>query len=145
MRRLLALLPVLLVAAACGGGSQAPATSTTTTTALGVKPKLHVVITAESHHPRLGHTWTYRLRVTDEASGKPVACRIHLQFFFAGTPVGEVGKHRLANGIWKETIPARGKDAFPAAALGQPVVLHATVTAPGYRVATAGWNVTVVK
>jgi hypothetical protein len=147
MRRVLALLALVFVAAACGGGSAPPATTTAATTraAPAAKPRLRVVITAQSHHPQLGHTWTYQVRVTDRATGKPVACRIHLQFFFAGTPVGEVGKHTVANGIWKETIPAKGKDAFPPAALGQPVVLHATVTAPGYATATAGWDVSVVK
>ncbi len=147
MRRLLALLPLLIVVAACGGGSKASTTTGTpaTTTAPAAKAKLHVVITAQSHHPKLGHTWTYQVRVTDTETGKPVACRIHLQFFFAGTPVGEVGKHTVANGFWKETIPAKGKDAFPPAALGQPVVLHATVTARGYAAAAAGWNVSVVK
>jgi hypothetical protein len=146
MRRLLALLPVLLAAAACGGGSTAPPTSTAASTQASTgKPRLRVVITAESHHPKLGHTWTYRVRVTDKATGKPVACRIHLQFVFGGSPVGEVGRHRVANGFWKETIPAKGKDAFPPAAIGFTVVLRATVTAPGYPAAKAGWNVSVVK
>jgi hypothetical protein len=145
VRRLLVLLPVLVVVAACGGGSKAPATTAASTQAPAAKPKLRVVITAESHHPKLGHTWTYQVRVTDKATGKPVACLIHLQFFFAGASVGEVGKHRVANGFWKETIPAKGKDAFPSAALGFTVTLRATVTAPGYRTAKAGWSVSVVK
>ncbi|HXH96213.1 MAG TPA: hypothetical protein VNH40_03290 [Gaiellaceae bacterium] len=145
MLRLVVLLPVLVVAVACGGGSKGPTTTAASTKAPAAKPTLRVVITAESHHPKLGHTWTYQVRVTDKATGKPVACLIHLQFFFAGSPVGEVGKHRVANGFWKETIPAKGKDAFPSAALGFTVVLRATVTAPGYRTAKAGWNVAVVK
>jgi hypothetical protein len=142
MRRLVAVVPVALLAAACGGGSHAP-----TTTAQGsVGPKrLHVSITAESHHPKLGHTWTYQVRVTDAATGKPVAAKIHLQFWFSGVSVGEVGTHTVANGVWKETIPAKGKDAFPPASLGQPLVLHATVTAKGYTKAGAGWKVSVVK
>ena len=135
MRRLLVLVALLGLAAACGGSSHAR------TTAL---PKLRVAITAQSHHPQLHHTWTYQVRVTGP-SGKPVACRIHLQFFFAGSPVGEVGVHVVDNGFWKETIPATGKDAFPPASVGQPLVLHATVTAKGYRTGTAGWKVSVVK
>jgi hypothetical protein len=135
MRRAAALLTVLGVAAACGGRSAA------TTTVL---PRPHVAITAQSHHPRLGHTWSYQVRVTSPA-GKPVACRIHLQFFFGGSPVGEVGVHVVKTGLWKETIPATGKNAFPPASVGQPLVLRATVTAKGYRTGIAGWQVSVVK
>lgn len=143
MRRLLVLIPAALAAAACGGGSQS---STTVTTAAPASPKLlHVTMSAESHHPKLGQTWTYQVRVTDAATGKPVAAKIHLQFWFNGVSVGEVGRHTVADGVWKETIPAKGKDAFPPAALGQPLVLHAAVTAKGYRPASAGWKVSVVK
>jgi len=148
MTRLLALVPVLLAVAACGGGSaSAPtaATRTATTTAPAARGTLHVVMSADSHHPQLGHAWTYAVRVTDAAGGKPVAATIHLQFFFAGSPVGEVGRHRVGNGVWEETIPATGKDAFPPAAVGQPLVLHAAVKAKGYRPAAAGWKVQVVK
>lgn len=150
MIRALALLPFLLAVAACGGGSTSATTATTTrapatTAAPAVKGALHVAMSADSHHPQLGHTWTYEVRVTDAADGKPVRAAIHLQFLFAGTPVGEVGRHTVANGVWKETIPAKGKDAFPPAAVGQPLVLRATVTAKGYRRATAGWKVQVVK
>lgn len=149
MRRLVVLLSVLFVAAACGGGSKASSTTVATTapasTHATATKKLHVVVSAQSHHPKLGHTWTYQVRVTDAATGKPVAARIHLQFYFGGAPVGEVGRHSVANGFWKETIPAKGKDAFPPAAVGQPLVLHATVTAKGYATAAAGWSVEVVK
>lgn len=148
MRRVTVLLLVALVAAACGGGSKAAPTTTafaTTRAAPAVKKKLHVSITAQSHHPKLGHTWTYQVRVTDAVTHKPVACLIHLQFFYGAVPVGEVGKHRVKNGFWRETIPATGKDAFPPAALGQHVVLRATVTAPGYATASDGWAVSVVK
>jgi len=150
VRRVLALLPVVLLAAACGGGSKAPATTTaaataaTTTQASSAKPVLKVALTAESHHPVVGHTWTYQVHVTDPA-GKPVASRIHLQFLFGGTVVGEVGVHVVSDGVWKETIPAKGKDAFPPAAVGQPLVLRATATAKGYRVGTARWAVSVKK
>ena len=139
MLRALALLPVVLAAAACGGGST-PATTTSAT-----RGTLRVSITAESHHPQLGHTWTYRVRVTDAATGKPVAARIHLQFLFGGAPVGEVGRHRVRDGVWRETIPATGKDAFPPASVGQSLVLRANVTAPGYRPAAAGWSVKAVR
>lgn len=107
--------------------------------------KLHVVLSAQSHHPKLGQPWTYRVRVTDAATRKPVACLIHVQVTFNGVPVGEVGRHRVKDGIWKETIPGKGKDAFPPAALGQHVVWRATVTAPGYRRAVANWPISVVK
>jgi len=145
MRRLLALIPLALAAAACGGGSSAPTTAPATTAATPVAKKLKVVMTAESHHPKIGQTWTYQVQVTDAATGKPVAARIHLQFWFSGVSVGEVGTHNVANGVWKETIPAKGPDAFPPAAIGQPLVLHAIVTAKGYKRATAGWKVSVVK
>jgi hypothetical protein len=144
--RALALVPVLLALAACGGGSaSAPPTTRSATTAPAAKGTLHVVMSADSHHPQLRHAWTYSVRVTDAANGKPVAATIHLQFFFAGSSVGEVGRHVVANGVWKETIPATGKDAFPPAAVGQPLVLRAAVKAKGYRPATAGWKVQVVK
>ncbi|HKI92080.1 MAG TPA: hypothetical protein VJ986_07245 [Gaiellaceae bacterium] len=149
MRRVLALLPVVLLAAACGGGSKAPATTAAATTATtaqtsSAKPVLQVALTAESHHPVVGQTWTYQVHVTDP-SGKPVASRIHLQFLFGGMVVGEVGVHVVSDGVWKETIPAKGKDAFPPAAVGQALVLRATATAKGYRAGTARWTVTVKK
>jgi hypothetical protein len=142
VRRLLALIPVALVAASCGGGGSA---ATVAPTAAAGPKTLHVALTAGSHHPKLGHTWTYRLRVTDAASGKPVAAHIHLQFWFNGFSVGEVGTHTVADGVWTETIPAKGPNAFPPAAVGQKLLLHATVTAKGYRRATAGWKVSVVR
>jgi hypothetical protein len=146
MRRLLVLLLVAPALAACGGGSKPAATTAPTTTqAPAAKPKLHVVLTAESHHPKLGQTWTYEVRVTDKATGKPVACLIHIEVTFGGVPVGQVGRHRVKDGIWKETIPAKGKDAFPPAALGQHVVWRATVTAAGYPKAVATWPISVVK
>jgi len=54
---------------------------------------------------------------------------------WASTPV--------ENGLWRETIPAKGPDAFPLASVGRPLVLRATVTASGYPPATAGWKITV--
>ncbi|HJQ73615.1 MAG TPA: hypothetical protein VJ814_01920 [Gaiellaceae bacterium] len=139
MRRVSVLLAVGLLAASCGGGSKAP------TTATAAKKALHVVLTAESHHPRLARTWSYQVHVTDAATGKPVACLIHVQVTFGGVPVGQVGRHRVKNGVWKETIPAAGKNAFPPAALGQHVVWQAVAKAPGYRKAVANWPISVVK
>ena len=131
MRRLLLLAGALILATA------APA--------LAAPKTLHVALTAESHHPVLHKTWTYQVKVTDAATGKPVSCLIHIQVTFNGVPVGEVGKHHEANGFWKETIPATGKEAFPPAAIGQHVVWHVTVTAPGYAKAVANWPISVVK
>lgn len=158
MTRLLALIPLVLVAAACGGGgasssssstgapaTQPPASTSATTTSTAASGTLHVVLTAQSHHPKLGQTWTYQVRVTDAATGKPVACLIHIQVTFGGTPVGEIGRHHVDNGFWKETIPATGKDAFPPASVGQHVVWHVTVTAPGYQKAVANWPISVVR
>ena len=105
--------------------------------------KLHVVITAQSHHPKLHHTWSYEVHVT--ANGKPVACKIHVQMWFNGASVGEVGTHVVKNGVWKETIVAKGPNAFPPASVGQPLMLHATATAKGYGAGAAGWSIAVVK
>ncbi|MBV8065655.1 MAG: hypothetical protein JOY72_00040 [Actinobacteria bacterium] len=106
-------------------------------------PKLHVVVTAQSHHPVLHKTWSYEVQVT--ANGKPVACKIHVQVFFNGFSVGEVGTHVVKNGVWKETIPATGKNAFPPAAIGQHVVWHAIATAKGYATGVGIWPISVVK
>ena len=106
-------------------------------------PKLKVVVTAQSHHPVLHHTWWYKVTVT--ANGKPVACKIHVQVFFNGFSVGEVGTHIVKNGIWKETIPATGKNAFPPASVGQHVMWHAVATAKGYARGVGTFAVSVVK
>ena len=136
MRRVFVLGSVVLLAA-CSGGSPRAGTST------AAAAKLKVVVTAQSHHPVLGHTWQYEVNVT--ADGKPVACKIHIQVFFNGFPVGEVGTHVVKNGIWKETIPAKGKDAFPPAAVGQHVTWHAVATAAGYVKGIGVYPVSVVK
>ena len=78
---------------------------------------------------------------TDAATAKSLTCRIHLQFLFSGTPVGEVGVHVVKNGFWQETFGAPGNPAFPPAARGQALVLRATVTAKGYGTARAGWSI----
>ena len=76
-------------------------------------------------------------------AGRP---KIHLQMLLAGmSVVGEVGVHVVKNGVWKETIVAHGPDAFPLTAVGQPLVLQATVTAKGYAPAKARWAISVVK
>ena len=136
MRRAL-VLGSLLVLAACGGGSSRAGTTAPVAT------KLKVVVTAQSHHPVLGHTWTYEVKVT--ADGTPVACKIHIQVFFNGFSVGEVGTHVVKNGIWKETIPAKGKNAFPPAAVGQHVTWHAVATAAGYAKGIGVYPISVVK
>ena len=105
--------------------------------------KLKVVVSAQSRHPVVGHTWSYQVKVT--ANGKPVACKIHVQVFFNGFSVGEVGTHVVRNGIWRETIPAKGKNAFPPAAIGQQVVWHAIATAKGYAKGVGGLPISVVK
>ncbi|HXR11455.1 MAG TPA: hypothetical protein VN770_04105 [Gaiellaceae bacterium] len=130
MRRALLIALVLLVAAGSG-------------TAGAAAPKLALVITAQSHHPKVHHTWWYEVKVT--ADGKPVACKIHVQMWFGGSSVGEIGTHVVKNGVWRETIVATGPNAFPPASVGQPLVLHATATAKGYRAGSAGWNISVVK
>jgi hypothetical protein len=141
MRRVPVLLALVLLAASCGGGSKAP----TTTAAAATKKTLHVVLTAQDHHPKVGHTWSYQVHVTDAATDKPVDSRIHVQVTFGGSPVGQIGRHHVKDGVWKETIPATGKNAFPAAAVGQHVVWQAIATAPGYRRAVANWPIVVVK
>ena len=133
VRRVLVLVSVLLVAVA--GASAAGA----------ALPKLHVVLKGQDHHPVVGKTWSYSVTVTN-AAGKPVASKIHLQMLLAGmSVVGEVGVHVVKNGVWKETIVAHGPDAFPLTAVGQPLVLQATVTAKGYAPAKARWAISVVK
>jgi hypothetical protein len=136
VRRALVFVPLLIAAAACGGSSRAGTTAPAATT-------LHVVITAQSHHPKLHHTWWYQVKVT--ANGKPVACKIHIQMWFNGSSVGEVGTHVVKKGVWRETIVATGPNAFPPASVGQPLVLHAAATAKGYRAGSAGWAFSVVK
>ena len=104
--------------------------------------KLHVTVTGQDHHPRVGKRWHYEVRVTN-AAGKPVAARIHLQFLFGTLPVGEVGVHTVKSGFWQETFGTPGNPAFPASARGQHLVLEATVTAKGYARAKAGWAIVV--
>ena len=135
MRRFL-LLSSVLALAACGGGK-----AKTTLTAPVAPPRVHVVIHGQDHHPRVGKRWSYEVIVT--FSGKPTAAFIHLQFLFHGAPVGEVGKHTVKSGVWRETFGTPGHPPFPAAARGQQLVLRATVTVKGHPVAKAGWPIVV--
>ena len=130
--------PLIVLLLLCAAAWSAPAA------VAGPRAKpLHVVIKGQSHHPIVGKTWSYEVHVTD-AAGKPVACKIHLQMLLAGqSVVGEVGVHVVKNGVWKETIVAKGPDAFPPASRGQPLVLRATVTAKGYATAKANWSIVV--
>ena len=125
--RPLTVAALLAALAGCGGGGGAATTSTT-----HAKPaaKIRVQLTGQSHHPKVGKRWHYEVKVTD-ASGKPVAADIHLQFLFGGIPVGQVGRHHVTDGFWRETFGTPGNPAFPARARGQPLVLQAVVTALG--------------
>lgn len=138
MRRTLLLGSIILVAAGCGVTNHAA-----TTTQGAARAKLHVAVSAQSRHPVIGQTWTYEVHVT--ANGKPVACKVHIQVFFNGFSVGEVGTHRLKSGFWKETIPAKGKNAFPPAAVGQHVDWHVIATAKGYRTGIGILPISAVK
>jgi hypothetical protein len=110
--------------AGCGGHDRAA------TTAARPKPSIRVSLTADSHHPRVGKAWHYEVRVTSPA-GKPVPARVHLQILFGGAPVGQVGRHRVANGVWRETLGVPGNPPFPARARGIRLVFQAVVTALG--------------
>ncbi|HEY6017435.1 MAG TPA: hypothetical protein VIU44_02850 [Gaiellaceae bacterium] len=124
MRKLVVLAALSLVVAA-------PASAAT----------IRVALTAQSHHPLVGKTWWYQVKVTD-AAGKPVAAKIHLQILFAGSVVGQVGVHRVANGVWREVIGQGANTPFPAAARGQPLVFQAVVTAKGQTV-KRNWPIVV--
>jgi hypothetical protein len=93
-------------------------------------PVIDVRLTADSHHPLVDKPWHYEIRVTD-STGKPVPARVHLQILFGGAPVGQVGRHRVKNGVWSETIGAKGNPPFPARARGVRLVFQAVVTARG--------------
>jgi hypothetical protein len=117
---------LLVALAGCGGHGAA------TTAQPEPKPasKIHVQLTGQSHHPRVGKKWSYEVRVTD-AAGKPVPFRVHLQFLFSGVPVGQVGRHDVRSGVWRETFGVPGNPPFPERARGQSLVLQAVVTARG--------------
>ena len=121
--RLLLAAAIVLMAAACGGHA------TSTATPPKPKPRIRVELTADSHHPRVGRPWHYEVRVT--SGGKPVAARIHLQILFGGVPVGQVGRHRVAGGVWQETIGRGINKPFPARAKGIRLVFEAVARALG--------------
>jgi hypothetical protein len=126
-------LPVaLLLAVALAGAAPAAAAAAKT---------LRVVVRGQDHRPLVGKRWHYEVRVTDAATGKPVACRIHLQFLFGSLPVGEVGVHVVKTGVWQETFGTPGHPPFPPAARGQHLTLQATATAKGYATGHGGWTI----
>lgn len=130
--RLLAGGVLVAALAGCGGHG---ATATTTAQA---KPSIRVRLTADSHRPRVGKPWHYEVRVTD-AVGNPVPAVVHLQILFGGAPVGQVGRHRVTDGVWSETIGARGNAPFPARARGVRLVFQAVVTARGQTKKAGYW------
>lgn len=101
--------------------------------------RLHVVVTGQNHHPKVGAKWHYSVRVTDAKTHKPVGSKIHLQFFFGASPIAEVGTHVVKNGVWSETFGTPGNPPFPAAARGIRVTLRATATAKGYAKGVGSW------
>jgi hypothetical protein len=102
-----------------------------------VAPPFRVRLTAQSHHPVVGKHWHYEVHVSD-AKGRPLRALVHLQILFNGTPVGQIGRHRVT-GVWRETIGAPGNPPFPAAARGQRLVFQAAVTARGRTLKRNWW------
>ena len=117
-------LAILIAVVGCGGHGAS------TTRSTKPKPRIHVRLTADSHRPRVGKPWHYEVRVTD-AAGKPVPASIHLQIVFNGVPVGQVGRHRVASGVWRETIGAGANQPFPSRARGIRLTFQAVATALG--------------
>ena len=103
-------------------------------------PRLHVVIRGENHAPRVGKPWSYSVRVTTPA-GRPIAAHIHMQMLFGTLPVGEIGRHYLRRGVWRETFGVGINPPFPPASRGQHLTLQATATAKGFGAGKAGWAV----
>jgi hypothetical protein len=123
------IVAALLLAglAGCGGHHRPGTTIAPPNPSAGA---IRVRLTADSHRPRVGKPWHYEVRVTD-AAGRPVPATVHLQILFGGSPVGQIGRHRVKNGVWSETIGARGNAPFPARAKGVPLVFEAVVSARG--------------
>jgi hypothetical protein len=121
----------VLALAGCGGMHAAA------TTSRRIAPPFHVRLTAQSHHPLVGKRWHYEVHVTD-AKRRPLRALVHLQILFGGTPVGQVGRHRVV-GVWRETIGVPGNPPFPVSARGQPLVFQAVVTARGKTVKRNWW------
>jgi predicted small lipoprotein YifL len=135
-------LPVRLVFAAAllatlaGCGGHGP--GTTVSPPKPAAPRIHVRLTADSHQPRVGKPWHYEVRVTD-AAGKPVPAAVHLQILFGSVPVGQVGRHRVRNGVWSETLGTPGNPPFPARARGIRLVFQAVATARGQTAKANYW------
>lgn len=128
---------MLVALAGCGGHG---AGETVSRPKQAAARKIHVQLTADSHHPRVGKLWHYEVRVTD-AGGEPVPARIHVQIVFNGVPVGQVGRHRVANGVWRETIGAPGNPPFPSRARGIRLTFQAIATAHGQTAKADYWIV----
>jgi hypothetical protein len=124
------LLAAALLTALAGCGGHGAKTTTIVTPPPKQKSPLHVVLTADSHHPRVGKRWHYEVRVTD-ATGKPVPANIHIQILFGGAPVGQVGRHHVVSGVWQETLGIPGNPPFPAQAKGIRLVFEALATSRG--------------
>jgi hypothetical protein len=119
-----ALIPAL---AASGGSSSTSNAKSTASAATATAPPIaaiHVRLTAPTHTPIANKPWHYVVRVTD-ASGAPIPALVHLQALFQGQVVGQIGLHRVANGVWAETIE------WPNASVGQALVFQVKVTAHG--------------
>jgi hypothetical protein len=114
---------VLVTLGGCGGQSAG-------TRPKPAAPKIRVRLTADSHRPQVGKPWHYEVHVTD-AGGSPVPATVHLQILFNGAPVGQIGRHRVADGIWSETIGTGPNPPFPARARGVPLVFEAVAKARG--------------
>ena len=124
--------PAATLTATAPGITRATATQTTASGA-GATRGPRVTLTGENHHPKVNGKWSYSVRVTS-AAGEPIPAKIHLQVLFAGVPVGQIGVHRVRNGVWKETLGIPGNPPFPPASRGQHLVFQAVVTARGRRV-----------
>jgi hypothetical protein len=124
------LAPALLMVALAGCGAHHKSPGKPVPVKQKPEAAILVRLTADSHHPRVGRPWHYEVRVTN-AAGTPVPAVVHLQMLFGGVPVGQIGRHRVANGVWQETIGARGNAPFPARARGVRLVFQAVVTALG--------------
>jgi hypothetical protein len=130
------LIAALLLGALAGCGGDGGTTAVRVTSRAA--PKIHVRLTAQSHHPRVGKPWRYEVRVTD-AAGRPVAADLHLQILFGGVAVGQIGRHHVPDGVWRETIGAGPNPPFPARSRGQPLVLQAIATAGGRTGSATYW------
>jgi len=123
-----AAAPALVLAmrpglAACGGSSNSHTTSTPSTT-VPPAPAIRATLTAPTHTPKVNAPWHDVVRVTNGA-GHPMPAVVHLQAMFQGVAVGQIGLHKVSNGVWSETIN------WPAASVGQALVFQALATALG--------------